>query len=104
MRGMVATSTVAERKSRARNRRRAREMRRAPSAIENEFWLQVRDRKLDGFKFKRQVLIGPFITDFACMEEKLVVEPDSPLHDKAHERAARCISAVAGLSRDALFQ
>jgi very-short-patch-repair endonuclease len=60
-------------------------MRHEPSAIEKEFWQQVRDRKLDGFKFKRQVLIGPFIADFVCLDKKLVVELDGPLHDAAYD-------------------
>jgi very-short-patch-repair endonuclease len=60
-------------------------MRNEPSAIENEFWQQVRDRKLGGFKFKRQVLIGPYIADFVCVERKVVVELDGPLHDAAYD-------------------
>jgi len=56
-------------------------MRHKPSAIENEFWQYVRDRKLDGFKLRRQVLIGPYIADFVCTEKKVVVELDGPLHD-----------------------
>jgi len=60
-------------------------MRRQPSAIENEFWQQVRDRKLGGFKFRRQVLIGPYIADFVCAEKKVVVELDGPLHDAAYD-------------------
>jgi very-short-patch-repair endonuclease len=82
---MVTKSQKAERKSRALNRSRAREMRHEPSAIENEFWQQVRDRKLGGFKFKRQVLIGPYIADFVCMEKKVVVELDGPLHDTVYD-------------------
>lgn len=49
--GVVTKSRTTERKSRTLNRSRARNMRREPSAIENEFWQQVRDRKLGGFKF-----------------------------------------------------
>ena len=60
-------------------------MRHEPSAIENEFWQQVRDRKLGGFKFKRQVLIGPYIADFVCADKKMIVELDGPLHDAAYD-------------------
>ncbi|HEY5337504.1 MAG TPA: DUF559 domain-containing protein, partial [Rhizomicrobium sp.] len=81
VRGMVTKSQTAKRKSRSLNRSRAREMRHKPSAIENEFWQYVRDRKLDGFKLRRQVLIGPYIADFVCTEKKVVVELDGPLHD-----------------------
>jgi len=56
-------------------------MRHTPVATEKLFWSEVRNRKLAGFKFKRQVLIGPYIADFVCLEKKLVVELDGKLHD-----------------------
>jgi len=56
-------------------------MRYEPVATEKLFWSFVRNRKLGGFKFKRQVLIGPYIADFVCLEKKLVVELDGKLHD-----------------------
>ena len=55
-------------------------MRRAPVAAEKLFWNEVRDRELGGFKFKRQYLIGRYIVDFICVEQKLVVELDGALH------------------------
>jgi very-short-patch-repair endonuclease len=44
-------------------------------------WELLRDRRLDGMKFRRQVPIGPFVVDFACLEHRLIVEADGPLHD-----------------------
>ena len=85
VRGMVTKAQKAERKSRSLNRTRAREMRHAPVSTENLFWREVRARKLDGFKFKRQVLIGPYIADFVCLERKLIVELDGPLHDEDYD-------------------
>jgi very-short-patch-repair endonuclease len=35
------------------------------------FWQQVKERQLDGRKFRRQTSIGPYIVDFYCPEEKL---------------------------------
>ena len=35
--------------------------------VERKLWLAVRDRRLGGFKFRRQVTIGPFIVDFLCV-------------------------------------
>jgi 5-methyltetrahydrofolate--homocysteine methyltransferase len=55
-------------------------MRHAPAATEKIFWNEVRDRKLGGFKFKRQNLIGPYIVDYICLEKKLIVELDGVLH------------------------
>jgi len=49
--------------------------------MENLFWSEVRNRKLGGHKFKRQVLIGAYIVDFVCIEKKLIVELDGKLHD-----------------------
>jgi len=40
----------------------------------------VRDRRLCGYKFKRQVLIGPYIADFVCTDRKVIVELDGGQH------------------------
>jgi very-short-patch-repair endonuclease len=55
-------------------------MRHEPANTEKFFWSEIRNRKLGGFKFKRQVPIGGYIADFVCPEEKLIVELDGPLH------------------------
>ncbi len=49
-------------------------------------WRSLRSRGL-GLKFRRQVPIGPYITDFACLDAKLIVELDGPPHDKAAQQA-----------------
>lgn len=77
---MVTDDKKKRRKSLATNRRRAKKMRHAPVATEDLFWSCVRNRKLGGFKFKRQVLIGPYIADFVCLEKRVVIELDGPLH------------------------
>ena len=33
-----------------------------------------------GYKFKRQVIIGPYIVDFVCFEARLVIEADGGQH------------------------
>src|ERR1700679_1792630 len=80
VRGLVTHARRSERESRSINRSRAREMRHKPVAMEKLFWDAVRDRKLDGHKFKRQYLVGPYIVDFVCIEKKLIVELDGALH------------------------
>ncbi len=57
-------------------------------------WRLLRDRQLAGLKFRRQVPIGPFIADFACIEMRLVVELDGDQH------AESCADAM----RDALLR
>ncbi|WP_158807423.1 endonuclease domain-containing protein [Beijerinckia sp. L45] len=59
---------------------RARIMRRGQTLAEEMLWLGLRNRRL-GAKFRRQVPIGAFIADFACVEVKLVVEVDGPSHE-----------------------
>ena len=56
-------------------------MRRNPTGTERSLWRLLRDRRLEGLKFRRQVPIGPFIADFACLAHKLIVEADGPVHD-----------------------
>ena len=59
---------------------RARALRWRPTPQEMTLWRLLRDRRLSGFKFRRQVPIGPYVADFACYEGKLVVELDGSQH------------------------
>ena len=43
-------------------------------------WQQVKNKKLAGKKFRRQTSIGPYIVDFYCPEEHLIVELDGEVH------------------------
>jgi hypothetical protein len=46
----------------------ARAMRRDSAPAEIRLWRLLRDRQLNGFKFRRQHPIGPFIADFYCAQ------------------------------------
>lgn len=60
---------------------RAKSMRREPTAPEQRLWLELRAKRFQGTKFRRQVVIGPHIADFACRAPtKLVVEVDGDTH------------------------
>ncbi|MGX7743158.1 endonuclease domain-containing protein [Rhodopseudomonas parapalustris] len=61
-------------------RRHARELRKKSTDAERLMWGELRDKRLNGFSFKRQVPIGPFIADFACHSVKLVVELEGGQH------------------------
>jgi len=63
----------------------ARHMRQAPVATERLLWTLLRDRQLDGLKFRRQVLLGRYIADFVCFRHRLVVEADG-LHHEGRDR------------------
>jgi very-short-patch-repair endonuclease len=58
----------------------ARELRREMTGPERALWRILRGRRLGGLKFRRQVVIGRFVVDFACVEAKLVVEVDGMTH------------------------
>ncbi|RED38699.1 very-short-patch-repair endonuclease [Rhodopseudomonas thermotolerans] len=60
--------------------RHARELRKKSTDVERLMWAALRDKQLNGFSFKRQVPIGPYIADFACHSVKLVVELDGGQH------------------------
>ncbi|HEV7436584.1 MAG TPA: endonuclease domain-containing protein [Pseudorhizobium sp.] len=62
------------------NRGRARGMRRDPTRAEDMLWEALRDRRLDGAKFRRQVPLERYILDFVCFERRLIVEVDGWQH------------------------
>ncbi len=64
-------------------RDRAKTMRKSMTGAERVLWNHLKSRALDGYRFNRQVEIGPFIVDFLCRELKVVVEIDGPTHDDA---------------------
>jgi very-short-patch-repair endonuclease len=48
-------------------------------------WEHLRLRKISGFKFRRQYEVAPYIVDFICVEESLVIEIDGGQHSGAVE-------------------
>jgi very-short-patch-repair endonuclease len=60
----------------------ARRLRRDSTDAERTLWLHLRDRRLEGWKFRRQVSIDPYIVDFLCLDAKLVIEVDGGQHDE----------------------
>ena len=61
-------------------RRFAREMRKEPTAAEQTLWKVLRNRRLAGFKFRRQHPFGSYILDGYCVRAQLVVEADGDTH------------------------
>ncbi len=64
---------------------KARNLRAGQTEAESLLWTVIRGRRLCGLKFRRQYPIEPFIADFACINEKLVVEIDGGYHDYVYE-------------------
>ena len=61
-------------------RNRARKLRRQQTDVETKLWMRLRDRQLNGAKFRRQHPIGPYIVDFCCPDRELIVEIDGGQH------------------------
>lgn len=51
-----------------------------PTETENILWQLLRGKKLEGYKFRRQHIIGPFIADFVCLKSRLIIEVDGLMH------------------------
>jgi len=52
------------------------------TGAEQRLWRELRWRRLDGCRFRKQAPIGPYIVDFVCFERKLVIELDGAQHDQ----------------------
>jgi very-short-patch-repair endonuclease len=59
---------------------RARELRNNMSKAEWYMWSRLRNRQIAGYKFRRQVPIGPYFADFLCLSARLVIEVDGAEH------------------------
>ncbi|MFN3931097.1 MAG: endonuclease domain-containing protein [Brevundimonas sp.] len=63
-----------------------RRLRAKMTFAEMAMWKLLRDRRLEGLKFRRQTRIGPWIADFCCYELKLVIELDGGIHHLREEQ------------------
>jgi very-short-patch-repair endonuclease len=59
---------------------RARRLRRDSTDAELRLWYRLRARSTLGFKFLRQEPVGPYVVDFVCREQRLIVEVDGGQH------------------------
>ena len=64
-----------------RDTSRAKELRNAATPGERMLWRCLSGRKLGGWKFSRQMPVGPYFADFLCREARLIVELDGYSHD-----------------------
>lgn len=64
----------------AKLRKRAKVLRKNPTPGEAAFWEMVRRRRFYGHRFRRQVVIDPYIVDFCSHELRLIVEIDGRSH------------------------
>ncbi len=79
---------------------RARDLRGNMTDAEHALWRILRNRQFGRNKFRRQVPIGPYITDFVCFEARLVIEAYGGQHNESNSDRVRDAWLTAhGLSR-----
>ena len=68
----------------------ARKLRRQSTDAERLLWRHLRAHRMAGYKFKRQVVIEPYVVDFVCLEAKLIIEAVGGQHlEQARQDLAR---------------
>ena len=60
----------------------AKRLRKSMTDSERRLWYRLRAHRFDGYKFKRQVPIGPYVVDFACLNHGVIVELDGGQHSE----------------------
>ncbi len=63
----------------------ARGLRKTQTDAENLMWSLLRDRRLGGWKFRRQHPVPPYVLDFYCHDAQLAIELDGGQHNEASE-------------------
>jgi lysyl-tRNA synthetase class 2 len=58
----------------------ARELRRNQTDAERKLWFRLRDRRLAGLKFRRQMPLCGYVVDFCCESARLIIEVDGGQH------------------------
>ncbi|MET0372573.1 MAG: DUF559 domain-containing protein [Sphingobium sp.] len=76
----------------------ASRLRRDSTDVERALWAVLRNRQLEGVKFRRQATIGPFVIDFLCVETALAVELDGGQHDEETDRSRTAFLQTRGLT------
>lgn len=61
-------------------KQRSRALRGDSTLAERKLWKYLRDKQLDGNRFRRQHPVGKFIVDVVCIERGLIVELDGGQH------------------------
>ena len=79
------------------SRSRARDLRQRSTDAESELWLHLRAGRLNGFKFRRQHPVPPYLCDFFCEQARLVVELDGSQHSEGVDAARSAFLESQGL-------
>jgi very-short-patch-repair endonuclease len=65
---------------------KARRLRHAATDAEKRLWRRLRKFEIEGSHSRRQVPIGPYVADFACMAARLLIEVDGWRHGNQESR------------------
>ena len=84
-----------------RNFEYAKQNRVNSTPAESALWEELRNKKLKGYKFRRQHPVGIFILDFYCHAAKLAIEIDGEYHleqeQQLYDRARTELLNQAGI-------
>ena len=67
---------------------RARQLRKRLTIGETLLWKELRELRRQGYHFRRQAPIAPYIVDFACFSQRVIVEVDGVQHQEPEALAA----------------
>lgn len=73
----------------------ARNLRQRQTDAEIRLWSRLRRNQFEGFHFRRQVPVGPYVVDFVCIAERLAIELDGGQHALQTEADARRTKLLA---------
>jgi len=62
-----------------------KQLRKQQTDAESILWYHLRNRGMDGYRFRRQHVLKGFIADFVCLEKSLVIELDGGHHSDQTE-------------------
>ena len=83
----------------------ARRLRRSQTEAERRLWMALRNRRLAGYKFRRQRPIGPFVVDFVSIRHRLIIEVDGSQHlDSEADYAAHRVAGALVLALDSSLE
>ena len=80
----------------------ARRLRKPQTPTEALLWEELRDRRLDGHKFRRQHAVGPYVLDFYCSASRCAVEIDGGIHNDPAQRV-RDIDRQAAIEKTGIW-
>lgn len=64
----------------------AKRLRKNQTDSEKILWSKLRNRQIEGVKFRRQEPIEGYIVDFICYEKKVIIELDGGYHNKVKRK------------------